>query len=119
MKLLYFSAIAISLITVTSCTKDVGPNPDLLPKAPQGCDTITFTKHIKPIMTNYCAISGCHEPGAQSPDLTDDNTIHNQADLIKMRVIDLHNMPPVGYPAPTEEEINSIKCWLNAGAPLN
>lgn len=120
MKLLNISAVAISLITLIACTKDVGPNPDLVVK-PTGCDTITFTKHIKPIITNYCAKSGCHVTGAQSPDFSNDLTLQSQAQAgrIKARLIDQNDMPPAGNPSPTNDEITSIKCWLEAGAPLN
>lgn len=121
MKLSYIIAIVIIMSAVVACTKDIGPNPDLIPKTSESCDTVTFTKHIRPIVTNYCAISGCHVAGAQSPDLSDDNTLKAQADggRIKARLIDQNDMPPFGNPAPTGAEIDLIKCWLNAGAPLN
>lgn len=121
MKLLYFSAVAISLITFTSCTKDVGVNPDLLPKSPEGCDTITFAKHIMPIFTNSCVT--CHYPGNQSPDMSDYNLIKTQVDggRIKARVIDQvpSRMPDVSMPPLSDEQLNMIKCWLDAGAPNN
>lgn len=76
MKLFYTSVIAISLIVLSSCTKDIGPNPDLLPKPAGACDTITFTKHIEPIFVNQCA--NCHFTGGQSPELIDYATIKAQ-----------------------------------------
>ena len=119
MKLFLFLTSLSFLIIGISCTKDVGPNPDLIPKSTEACDTVTFSKHIKPLITNYCATTGCHLPGSQSPDLSDNNIIQSQADRIKARLIDQNDMPPSGSPVPTGDEVNSIKCWLNAGAPLN
>ncbi len=118
-----FSAFIIftSLIFLAACTKDVGPNPDLVTKTTNACDSVNFTNNIRPIVTNYCAISGCHVAGAQAPNLSDDNELKAQADggRIKARLIDQNDMPPSGNPAPTTDEISLIKCWLDAGAPLN
>ena len=122
MKLLsIFTVITTLILLSAACSKDIGPNPDLIVKTSSACDSITFTKHIKPIVTNYCAVSGCHEAGGQSPDLSNDNTLQGQAQAgrIKARLIDQNDMPPAGSPAPTSDEISYIKCWLEAGAPLN
>lgn len=119
MKLFLLSAIAISSMVFTACTKDIGPNPDLIPKTPGACDSITFTKHIMPIFTNSCVT--CHFAGAQSPELSDYSMIKAQVDggRIKARVIDqLPSSMPQGGPLP-QEELNLIKCWLDAGAPNN
>ena len=121
MKLFSVFIIAAGLTLVAACTKDVGPNPDLVVKTTSVCDSVTFTTDIKPIITTYCAVSGCHVAGAQAPNLSDDTELKTQADggRIKARLIDQGDMPPAGSPAPTSDEIASIKCWLEAGAPLN
>lgn len=119
MKLFPVLVSIISLSIGISCTKDVGQNPDLLPRPLEGCDTVTFTKHILPISTNSCVT--CHSPGAQSPDLSNYALIKAQADAgrIKARVIDqMPSVMPQGGPLPNAE-LDLIKCWLNAGAPNN
>lgn len=112
-------SLSAGVIFITSCTKDVGPNPDLVKKQTSVCDTITFTKHIKPIIDNQCV--NCHSTGAQSPDLSTYSLLKTQVDggRIKARVIDQNPspMPPAGNL--TSDELNSIKCWLDAGAPNN
>lgn len=121
MKKIIVSITGMVLLAMVACTKDIGQSPDLVEKQINGCDTITFTKHIKPIITNYCATSGCHQAGAQSPDLSNNAIIQSQAlaGRIKARLIDQSDMPPVGSPVPSTDEINMIKCWLEAGSPLN
>lgn len=120
MKFSFFSVITICLVGLTSCTKDIGPNPDLIPKAPGACDTVTFAKHIMPVFTNSCV--SCHSPaGGTNPDLSDYTLIKTQVDggRIKARVFDQlpSPMPQSGPLAQTELDI--IKCWLDAGAPNN
>lgn len=120
MKLLYFTTIAISLSVLASCTKDIGPNPDLQPQPVGACDTVTFTKHIKPIIIANCAKSGCHEVGSLSGDFStypglkgkvDNGTFNNRALVVR-------DMPQGGPPL-SQEKIDLIKCWLAAGAPNN
>lgn len=122
MKLFVILTSMSSLIIGVSCTKDVGPNPDLLPKPLAGCDTVKYSAHIAPLFTNYCV--SCHSPsGGQSPDLTDYTSLKSQVDggRIKARLIDQlpSPMPPPGNPAPTDSEIEMIKCWMENGAPNN
>ena len=51
-----------------SCTKDTAIAPQIVT-----CDStkVSYTKSIKPIMSNYCAYAGCHDGGtAGANDLT-------------------------------------------------
>lgn len=103
-----------------SCTKDIGPNPDLIPKT-NLCDTITFAKNIMPIFNNECATSGCHEAGFSYGNFTSYGDIKIAADagLIKTRVIDgSPSFMPTSGRLP-DSQIDMIKCWLDAGAPNN
>jgi uncharacterized membrane protein len=112
----FISILVLCFLLASSCTKDIGPNTALLPES---CDSIRYNKHVKPIISNYCTISGCHVTGAQSPDLTDSLTIQSQAEQIRSLVVQQHAMPPSGYPQLSKQELNSLHCWLNAGAPFN
>lgn len=51
---------AFLFILTTSCSKDIAPNPDDIIA---NCDStsITYNIHIKPILDNSCALSGCHD----------------------------------------------------------
>ena len=115
--LIFASMLSISFV---SCTKDIGPNPDLIVKTSNACDTITFTKHILPIFNSECATSGCHEAGFPYGDFTSygDIKIKVDAGLIKTRVIDGPSFMPASGRLP-DNQINLIKCWLDAGAPNN
>lgn len=111
-----------SLLFLGACAKDVGPDPALVPKTVNVCDSVTFSKTIKPIIDANCATSGCHTPGGSGPgDFTTfpDISLKVQNGSFKARVIDgvPGFMPATGrLPQP---EIDKITCWLNAGAPDN
>ncbi len=119
MKILSISVIAIGFIALASCTKDIGANPDLLPKTAEYCDTITFAKHIEPIFTNQCVT--CHFTGGQVPDLSNYALIKTQVDggRIKARVLDQNPSPMPQGGSLTQPELDLVKCWLDAGAPNN
>lgn len=110
-----------SVLFMSSCTKDVGPDPALLPKV-LNCDSVKFSTTIKPIIDANCATPGCHVPGGSGPgDFTafPDIALKVQSGAFKARVIDGTPgfMPAVGRLP--EDQIEKIKCWLNAGAPNN
>ncbi len=111
-----------SLFVASSCTKDVGPDPALLPKTVNICDSVKFSTSIKPIIDANCATSGCHEPRGTGPgDFTSfpDISLKVQSGAFKARVIDgvPGFMPATGRLA--QADIDKITCWLNAGAPNN
>src|SRR5687768_16422616 len=83
------------------------------------CDeTYTYAKHVQPIITTKCAISGCHN-GDMGADLnwTDLEQFYKRAEsgLVKTRVTS-RIMPPSYSPAGplTQEQINTISCWSDA-----
>lgn len=119
MKIIPTIVSVLLLFIGISCTKDIGPNPDLIVKTTSACDTITFTKHIAPIFSAKCTV--CHQAGGQSPDLSNYSLIKTQVDggRIKARVIDQNpSVMPQGGSLP-QNELDLIKCWLDAGAPNN
>lgn len=73
--LLFYCSLLLGVLFFTpSCYYD--NMEDLNPKDTTSvpvCDTagtITFTKHIQPVMTNYCSVSGCHSGNAPSAGLS-------------------------------------------------
>lgn len=115
MKRLY---IPVLLVVAWACTHDKGLNPALLAKSGT-CDSISYAKHIVPLINTQCATVGCHSSGSGNGDFTayvgvkakvDNNTFNN-------RVVVLGDMPPGG--ALQSADLEKIKCWLGKGAPNN
>lgn len=112
-----FSLITIVVFVFTACDKKVGKTPVIAAPSQNECDTITYTKHIKPIIDANCV--SCH--GATSPSaglpLVDYTEVKSAADLgkIKARVVDGNPsfMPQGGQLPPGQ--IKLINCWLGNG----
>lgn len=75
---------------------------------------ISFSNNVKPIIANNCAVSGCHN-GSQSPNLSMDENIIQNASRIKSRTGN-GTMPPAGRPDLTDAQIQTIACWVDDGA---
>ncbi|WP_420318688.1 hypothetical protein [Ekhidna sp.] len=74
--------------------------------------TASLESDIIPIITNSCAISGCHN-GSQSPNLTTSSSIISNAIRIKSET-QARSMPR-GSTLP-QSEIDLIACWVDDGA---
>lgn len=122
MKFFSILALVIGLITFASCTKDVGPNPDLVVAAvvdTTACTVVSYTAQIQPIFQNKCY--SCHVTGTTSG-APGDFTTHAGLDGVKLksRLIDVSGpVMPQGGPALSADQLKLIKCWLEAGAPNN
>ena len=103
----------------TGCYYDV--EEELYPDS--FCDTtnVTWSADIQPLISTNCAISGCHVPGFQTPDLTTYANVKAAADIgaIKARAIDgdPSPMPPSGLLPKCDRQ--DLQTWLDAGAPNN
>lgn len=112
-----------SALIFYACDKKVGELPKAPPPpAPGFCDTITFAKHIKPIIDQSCATPGCHvQGGGGSGDFATYSGVSAkvQTGSFKNRVFDSPNnpMPPSGKLP--QAQLNLIKCWLDKGALNN
>jgi len=109
------------LLGFSSCTKEVGKNPELIPvKSSSSCDTVKFAAHILPIIQNNCL--NCHSGfGPGNGNLTSYAGIKDKVDngSFKARVIDLLPTPMPQSGALPAQQIALIKCWLENGAPNN
>jgi hypothetical protein len=111
-------SVPFVLLFLSYCTKDKG----MLPKAAviNACDTITYTKHILPIMVNICY--SCHGTGTSFAGTDKDWTVfanvkaRADAGILRKRVIEANPspMPPTGKLP--QDQINLIDCWLQNGA---
>jgi hypothetical protein len=91
-------------------------------------EDVTFAKHVAPIMNENCVL--CHQPGAIGPmSFRTYEEVRPWARLIKQRVT-AGTMPPYRYDRDvgiqelkhdlrmSNEEIDTIARWVDAGAPL-
>ena len=104
----------IGLLTMQGCKADKLP----VAENPTFCDSITATYNasVKAIMDAKCALPSCHG-GPQSPSFVDYTAISSVTDRIAIRALDLQTMPPSGMPQLTNEELDIMNCWRNAGFP--
>ncbi len=87
------------------------------------CDNFTprFSADVQPIINQTCAIAGCHVSGFGSGDFTTFNGIKNRAGSIKTQVV-AKSMPPPNSSGPkslTDDQIRTIRCWIDNGAENN
>jgi hypothetical protein len=110
----------ISQTVIFSCT-----NHDLGPIERISCDgfkTVSYLNDIKPIITDHCAIEGCHngDNGADK-NWTEPGKLQDHAAEARRRVqlpkTDGDHMPRVGEIS--DEQIKLIVCWAEQGAPIN
>lgn len=119
MKKIVLSVSVLALIIhitalISSCEKKVGKLP---PKVVTLCDTITFTKTIKPMIDRDCI--SCHDANSSSGDLTTYAGIKQKIDngTFKNRVFDSPSNPMPQGAMYTQDKLDILKCWLDKGAP--
>ncbi|MES2761813.1 MAG: hypothetical protein V4677_06390 [Bacteroidota bacterium] len=127
MKLFSIFSVLLSLLILVACTKDIGPNPDLVKT--DFCDTISFDKHIKPIIEANCI--SCHTPGqigngdfdtdmyAGLKSKVDNNTLKGRAVDRTIFPNMPYSDPPYSLPPLSESDRKTLGCWIDAGAPNN
>jgi hypothetical protein len=79
------------------------------------CDTISWEKHILPLISNSCAVSGCHD-GIARLDWRDYDEVKKSSQLIRIKTQD-RSMPVDA--TLSLKQIETISCWVNKGAPDN
>jgi hypothetical protein len=79
------------------------------------CDTISWQKHILPIMTTSCATDGCHD-GISRLDWRDYDLVKQYDVVIRQRTAD--RSMPFDKTLP-QHEIDMITCWIDKGSPDN
>ncbi|MCC6371934.1 MAG: hypothetical protein IT236_13100 [Bacteroidia bacterium] len=113
--------VCFLVVVVIACKKDVGKQPVAAPVAAiNTCDTITYEKHIRPIIVTNC--NACHAPGTLSSgfDLSTYALLKDKASggKLKKRVID--DLPPASMPQGgaklPKAQLDLIQCWINNGA---
>lgn len=120
-KRIFFVAAGFAVMTlafVTGCVKDVGKLPATSPPvAANFCDTISYSKHVKPIIANGCSTQGCHDNGSLNGDYTTyaGLLIKVNNGSFKSRVFNKNNPMPASGLLP-KEQLDVLQCWLDKGA---
>lgn len=125
MKKMLFILLILSIVGIHACTYD---NLD----EPEFCDTIsaTYDLNVKAIIDSSCAYAGCHLNNPAIGDFTSYSGILSRLEngLIEARVIIQKDDPAIGMPPDyatngpkdlTQEQLDIISCWLEAGHPEN
>jgi WD40 repeat protein len=103
-----------------------------LPAPAQQATAPDYAKVVAPVLAKYCA--GCHNDEDREGDFslesykslqsgTEDGPAFLPGDSAGSRIIRLitgaasPKMPPKGHPRPSEQDIATVKAWIDAGAP--
>jgi hypothetical protein len=113
-------AVCLCAIAFQSCENNGLPEP--VPVTEECPDVISYKDHIQPLINKSCALSGCHD-GSLGEDRN--WTIYSSLAAKKANVKDRINRPP-GAPGRmpavgelTQDEIETLTCWVNQGALNN
>jgi len=120
--------ITMVFFCLLQCTADKTPIIDLSNACLEV--EVSYNLNIKTIIDNSCALGGCHINGGDGP-----GVYTNYSNLVpffedgsfERTVIEQRNDPNIGMPpdwsnngAPkdlTEDQIELVKCWIEAGYP--
>lgn len=77
---------------------------------------VSWSKDIEPIISTYCAKSGCHIEGTGRVNFTSFDNVKSYAFSIRTKVQN-GSMP---YDGPLDsDKVQLISCWVDDGAPAN
>ncbi len=114
-----FFYCALSLLAVAaSCTNKkesiTPPVTDVCGSAP-----VSFATDVHVIFQTSCAKGGCHNASSAAGGVVLEtyDQIVSKIERIQQRALVEKSMPPTG-PLSTQQ-INTIECWINSGAPAN
>ena len=119
---------AIALLIVTGCYNDKAdklyPEPTTTTPGGNTCDTanMSFTTNIKPIISQYCAVAGCHDNATAIAGYDLSNYTGVQQSVTGARLLGVINHQSGFSPMPknmsklSDCNINKITAWVNQGA---
>lgn len=115
-------AVILGAIVVQSCDNNSLPEPSPPPTTDTCPDEISYENDVKPIITNTCAISGCHNgDNGASVNWTVFANLQSKRLAVKDRINRAPgtpgHMPAVG--SLTAEQIATISCWVDQGGQNN
>lgn len=105
----------VLVASLSSCLTNIDEEEIVDPGTEDPCATITYTINVKPIIDTHCI--GCHSSGGgQVPNLESYSGLAANAASVKSEVVSKDM--PIGSTL-TNEEIQAISCWVDAGALNN
>jgi hypothetical protein len=120
--------IGLCVMLADGCTSDELPEPNNMVDCTD--DQSTYVTNIRNIIDNSCAYSGCHldsAPGNYSN--YEGVRLAIESGSFEQRVFTIKadpvlgmppNNAPAGRPADlTEDELNTLRCWIENGYPEN
>lgn len=109
--------ISVCVLAFAACVKDSGRLiTSQTTTTVSACDTITYTKHIKPIIDSSCISCHSSNPVPNAPPLTNYAEAKANGTLIKTTTVDgtPKPMPDGGDPLPAAKK-QLIICWVTNG----
>jgi hypothetical protein len=126
MNMTYFRSVIFCgfflLVLLNSCVNHDLPKPAIDVTDCTSRDVISFASDVKPIIEQKCAISGCHN-GDNGPDINWNvfANFKNHGAEVQDRITrpqgTAGHMPAIG--SLTDEQIQTIYCWVAQGAQNN
>jgi hypothetical protein len=106
-------------LILTACSFCSCENKKALPTPLDLCDRISFSENVEPILNIHCAVSGCHVSGFPPGDFTTYEGVHAQIEngFFQSKVLGDRSMPP--FDSLSKEELETLQCWVDHGAPNN
>jgi len=114
---IYISFIILISTIIVSCSKS-SPAANPMNSSLDCSVPKTFSADAAPVFQAKCALSGCHGAGSSNGpgELTSYQKIFNARNDIRNAVV-TRLMPQGG--SLTSEQLSSIVCWIDNGAPNN
>lgn len=109
------AVILFCLASLLACCVYHDTDPEVVKEPEISCDTISWQKHIQPIMARSCAVSGCHD-GISRLDWRTYSLAKQYAAEIKAQT--RSRIMPVDSRLP-QKDIDMISCWVESGAQNN
>lgn len=109
--------IVLALVCAgVSCRKEEVKAPE--PDPPPLCDC-SYSGQVRPFVLLKCAVSGCHVGAFPFGDFSQYAPLKQRVDNGRVRklVFEEKLMPPSGKPPLTQAEMETLRKWMDNGAP--
>lgn len=137
----HLTIVCMAGLMMVSCgDSSTSPEPDPDPEPPEEPRNVSYSEDIQPIFNTSCAVSGCHDSGTQESGVNlssfDDamssegiqygESVINPGNPEDSPLVDkIEANPEIGARMPYQRDplsqanIDSIRAWIDDGAPDN
>jgi hypothetical protein len=105
------------LVLIYACTKENNETKFKM-KTVGPCDSVSFSKHVMPIIDLNCTAPGCHGDASLFGDFTSYDKMVPYIPQFRQHLITNPDMPKGNAPLP-QDQLKIIACWLDTGAKNN